>query len=53
MLSLLNAVSIRLSEYETNEGQYVEELNPVAYGAMAFALLLIGPIVVTRLDLDR
>ena len=53
MLSLLGAISVRLSEYDSSEGQAVEELNPIAYGVIAFILFLVALLVVTRLDLDR
>ena len=50
---MLNAIVVRLAEFENSEGQEIQELSPVAYGAIAFAILLISLIVVTRLDLDR
>ena len=50
---MLNAIVVRLAEFENSEGQEIQELSPVAYGAIAFGILLISLIVVTRLDLDR
>ncbi len=52
-MTMLNAIVVRLAEFENSEGQEIQELSPVAYGIIAFAILSIALIVVTRLDLDR
>jgi hypothetical protein len=52
-MALVNTVVAVVAEAESAESEELLTMPPIAYGIIAFALLLVLLLVTTRLDLDR